>query len=458
MTIGKNFTTKIAAAFVAFTLTSFFMCSCSESTPEKVNIVEPVSADTSAVDTSAVTDTTTNSKADTTAKANSDSTKNEPDSTTIETTHNIFGYANRGQFFIGSEIVLREVDSTLAQTGIVHRSVIADTLGTFIFPDVKLTQPYVHIEVVGKFNSVCYESYYNGGNFFGSIEAYADVRKGDTINLNVLTQMQAKRLPRYIDKGYSFDSAMSTLQSEISTLLMLDTLHTEFSKLNLVTEQSESYYLLGATILAEAYIYGESNFEKMLDHEVLADSVTGGLWQQAYDASTGKDCWKITENSRKFGYHFIITDAKKYLSQVWVAKYNLGECTDENKNEIKAAAFNSKDLLYCDSTKKWRDPSTCTELDKIILYSSVGDTIPGHLTKAPYCQDVYYYWGTFQGEYMWKTAGNVDVGLKLACVNGTRGLYGKSGKKCYYCDGSYWLDKEMTECDEHIVSAGNTNN
>ena len=51
MTIGKNFTTKIAAAFVAFTLTGFFMCSCSESTPEKVNLVEPIPADTTASST-----------------------------------------------------------------------------------------------------------------------------------------------------------------------------------------------------------------------------------------------------------------------------------------------------------------------------------------------------------------------------------------------------------------------
>ena len=113
--------------------------------------------------------------------------------------------------------------------------------------------------------------------------------------------------------------------------------------------------------------------------------------------------------------------------------------------------------MYCDSTKKWESPRSCTDLDKIVLNSSVGDTIAGHLTKAPYCTDTYYYWGTFQGEHTWRKADNIETGLKLACVEGTSGLYGKSGKKCYYCDGRYWKDKEMTECDEHIVSVGQTN-
>lgn len=457
MTIGKNFTTKIAAAFVAFTLTGFFMCSCSESTPEKVNLVEPIPADTTASSTPD-SDSTTNEKPDSTAKVPNDSTVSAPDSeATTETTHNILGYVNRGQYTLGSEVVLRELDSTLAQTGIVHRSAIIDTLGLFLIPDVKLTQPYVHIEVIGQFNAVCYDYIERGGNFFGAIEAYADVRKGDTINLNILTLMQAKRLPRYIDKGYSFDSAMSAVQSEISALLMLDTLHTDFNKLNLVTEQKESYYLLGATVLADAYVHEDAYFDSMLDNEVLTDSITGRLWQQAYNAANSKDCWKITENSRRYGYHFIITDAKKYLSQLWVAKYNFGECTDENKNEIKAAAFNSKDVMYCDSTKKWHDPYSCTELDKIVLNSSVADTIPGHLTKAPYCSDVYYYWDTFQGTYTWRTADNVEAGLQLACVDGTRGLYGKSGQKCYYCDGSYWRDVDMAECNDHVISVGKTN-
>ena len=398
MTMGKNFIVKIASAFIAFTLASFFTCSCSENSPEKVNTVEPISTDTTEADTSAVTDTTTNSKADTTAKASTDSTSNEPNSATIETTHNILGYVNRGQYTIGSEVVLRELDSTLAQTGIVHRSVIEDTLGAFIFPDVKLTQPYVHIEIIGRYNAVCYDFIERGGNFFGALEAYADIRKGDTVNLNILTHMQAKRLPRYIDKGYSFDSAMSAVQAEISALLMFDMLHTEFNKLNLVTKQEESSYLLGATVLAEGNVHYDSTFDKMLENEVLTDSITSGLWEQAYRASNNKNCWKLTENSRKYGYHLIITGAKKYLNQVWTAKYDLGECSAEKHSEIKSPAFSSyiDDAMYCDSTT-------------------------------------------------WKP-----------CDDYIRGIYGKSGEKCYYCDGMYWQEKEMTKCDEYFVSAEQT--
>ena len=452
MTIGKNFTTKIASAFVTFTLASFFMCSCSESTPEKVNLVEPIPSDSTATDVKDSADTT--SKKDSIPNTPDSSKTDSAETSPIETTHTVVGYLNRGQYAWGTEVVLRELDSNLAQTGVVYRTLIADSLGLYVIPDVKLTQPYVHIEAVGSYNTVCYEID-NRPEYFTGTETYADIRKGDTINLNVLTHMQARRLPRYIEQGYSFDSAMATLQSEISALLMLDTLHTEFTKLNLVSEQSESFYLLGATILSEVHSFS-GDFDGILALESLNDSTTSSFWYQAYNASTGRGCWKITENSRKFGYHYIITGAKKYLEQVWKTKFDLGECSVANKNEIKSAAFNSKYVMYCDSAK-WQYPHDCSVLDKIVLDTTVGDTIAGHLTEAPYCKDTYYYWGTFQGEYSWLEADNIETGLKLACVKETRGLYGKSGKKCYYCDGSYWLEKDMTECDEHIVSAGQTN-
>lgn len=453
MSASKNFSKSVISTLAAFTLTGFFLCSCSSDTPEKVNLIEPVPSDSTAADVKDSADTT--SKKDSIPSTPDSSKADSAEAGPVETTHIVVGHLNRGQFALGTEVVLRELDSNLAQTGIVYRSAIVDTMGLYVIPDVKLTQPYVHIEAIGRYNPVCYEIE-NRPEYFAATETYADIRKGDTINLNVLTHMQAKRLPRYIEQGYSFDSAMTTLQSEISALLMLDTLHTEFNKLDMVSEQSESYYLLGATILSEAYAFS-GDFDGLLDKEVLTDSTTSYFWSQAYRASAGKDCWKITENSRKFRYYLIITPAKKYLEKVWKAKYDLGECTAENKNEIKSAAFSSYYTMYCDSTQKWQSPNSCTDLDRIVLNSSVGDTIPGHLTKAPYCKDTYYYWGSFQGNYTWRQADNVATGLKLACVAGTRGLYGKSGQKCYYCDGNYWREKEMTECEEHIVSAGQTN-
>ena len=439
----KTFTPRLISALAAFSLASFFLCSCGDDKAKTITPTEPTSEEP-AKEGPTPADSTVETPKDTLP---SDTTP------TVEPLHTITGYVNRGQYQVGAEVVLRELDSSLAQTGVVYRSAIADSLGSFIIPDVKLTQPYVHIEVLGRFNSVCYESNYNGGDFIGATEAYADVRKGDTINLNVLTHMQARRLPRYMDNGLSFDSAMSTLQSEISALLMLDTLYRDFNKLNLVTKQDEGSYLLGATILSEANLYSSTSFDDLLSEDSLTDSTASSLWYQAYIASSGKDCWKITEYARKYGYLFTIPGAKKYLNQIWKVKYDLGECTADNQYEIKSAAFSSKYRMYCDSAN-WNS-GYCTDFDMIALNSSETDTTAGHLAKGAYCENVYYYWERKSwSTNTWFKASEIEVKLKLACVDGTKGLYGKIDDQCYYCTGRDWDEKEMTECEEHIVSVG----
>lgn len=147
-----------------------------------------------------------------------------------ENVRTIVGYAKRMQNYMSAEVILREVDSTLTQTGVAYHTFVDDYTGHFSFENVKLTQPYVFVEVNGRFYSNCYDaSETEPLTSWQLLEAYADVRKGDSISVNLLTHMQAKRLKRYIDRGLSFDSSMALLQKEISDLLLLDSLHEDFS-------------------------------------------------------------------------------------------------------------------------------------------------------------------------------------------------------------------------------------
>lgn len=366
------------------------------------------------------------------------------------TPRTIVGFVNRGQFDLGARVVLREVDSTLNLTGVAYHSDVMDPSGFFSFEDVKLSQPYVYLEVNGSANSLCYDSGTNPSKIRGNVEAYADLRKGDTISMNVLTHFQAKRLKRYIDRGLSFDSSMSLLQKEISDLLLLDTLREDFNKLNLSTEQGDNYYLLGVSVLDESFMYSSQTLDKKLEEEVLTDSLFTSFWGMAYAFSQGKTCYKYKEYSKKYNYTAGLTSGRKYLDNLWQKKYNLGPCSAENYKEIKAAAYNSEVFLYCD-TSGWTNPKNgCYDLDKMYFTSIVADTLvlPGELIKGKYCKDAYY---RSDKEVGWTQVNEIAAGLGFACVDETVGRYGKSGRKCYRCSVSYsyyWEEVDENECSK----------
>lgn len=425
----KSFTLAMLAT------AGMFLCSCSDSQTECEYVLEPLQSE---ADSTA--DSTANSTADSTADTSSFS---------LDSIHTISGFVNRGQMLVGSEIVLTELDSKLKPTGNFFTGIITDSSGAYEINNVKLTQPYIHLEAKGGYYPVCYDSDFNRPSFKDSLEAYADVRKGTSINLNVLTHMQAKQLSFYTGKGVSLDSAMAASQSAIMNLLQLDTLDEEFNKMNLVTKQSGNNYLLGATVLAEGFILIQ-DFDSTLASGLLNDSMMGPAWQFAYRTSYNEDCFKMKEYSKKFGYQVGITNVKKYLENLREQKYQFGECSSKNYNEIKSAAFNSSIFYYCDSSR-WMQ-GACSKLDMITLNSSVGDTVAGHLTKGTYCSDKYYYWEAST----WRTADNVERGLKLACVQDTKDSYGKSGDKCYHCDGYNWDDVEKSACDENWLITDST--
>lgn len=377
----------------------------------------------------------------------SDANIAKPGDAAVESARTIVGFVNRGQYNVGSEVVLREVDSTLALTGYAYHTTVDDSSGRFTFENVKLTQPYVYIEVNGAANPLCYESGPNQSQVRREAQAYADIRKGDTISVNLLTHMQAKRLKLYMDRGLSFDSSMSELQKELSDFFLLDSLQRDFNKLNLATEQADNYYLLGATVLDEGFLYLAQSFEDLLKQEVITDSMMTPSWSIAYGFSHNEDCFKYKENVKKFGYKAALTTGRKYLDNLWQKKYNLGQCSD-NYHEIKAAASNKTVFLYCDTSGWTRSSNGCYGLDRINLENIAADTLPGKLVKATYCKDTYYRW---DHEVGWTKATESDVAVGMACMQETEGRYGKGRGSCYKCTASsryYWKEVDLGECDE----------
>jgi hypothetical protein len=202
-----NFLAKNSGRFVisAFLAAGFYLCSCSNEDSDNTTLAEMTEAILAAADTTSTP--SDSSSTDSTAKDSTATDSTSTDSTAEDLGRVIRGYVSRGFVTIGSEITLHEVDSTLAPTGKVFRGTVTDSSGFFSIPHVELTQPYIRLELNGSVFHICSQS--QGKAAPTTLEAYANTRKGDTVSMNVLTYMQAKRLPQYLESGLSFDSAMS---------------------------------------------------------------------------------------------------------------------------------------------------------------------------------------------------------------------------------------------------------
>lgn len=438
-----NFLAKNSGRFVisAFLAAGFYLCSCSNEDSDNTTLAEMTEAILAAADTtstpsdSSSTDSTTK---DSSAKDSTATDSTSTDSTAADLGRVIRGYVSRGFVTIGSEITLHEVDSTLAPTGKVFRGTVTDSSGFFSIPHVELTQPYIRLELNGSVFHICTQS--QGKAAPTTLEAYANTRKGDTVNMNVLTYMQAKRLPQYIENGLSFDSAISASQAEMKKFFMMDSLHEDFNKLNLVTPQKENYYLLAATLYAETYMI-DDEFDQIITEKVLDDSTYSWAWGIAQNHEERTLCRPLAQHIQQFGYTVDTLSLKSYFDKVWVAKYALGECSSKNYHEIKGAAFNERVRLYCEPPN-WVDWDYCIELDTILLNRAGSDTTAGKLTKGIECARTYYHWDNSE----WKKANNLEIELNRACTAKTEDEYAASGEKCYHCENGTWKFESTIFC------------
>lgn len=423
-----NFREKISGSFVlsAFLAAGMYLSSCSNTESDTTILTEVDETGTTTADSTSADSSSTSAPGDSTSADSS------ADSTAADSGITISGFINRGMMAIGTRVILEEVDSTLTPTGKSYRAAVTDTLGSYSISGVNLTQPYVHLEINGRIQDLCYSNNGNGSQVL--VEAYADIRKGDTVNLNVLTLMQARLLPKYIKDGLTFNSAMSTLQTKILNLLMLDSLHEDFNKVSLATDQKDNYILLEATLLAEGFI-PHSNLEQTLDGYAINDSTFSSAWVAANTLDKGDGCREYLANLETFGYKVNTEPLKDYFKKVWQTKYGLGKCSPENANEIKSVAYKQGYYLYCNSSE-WTYPSSCTVLDTIVMNASPNkDTTAGNLTKAPYCFNTYYHWDNSE----WKVANKKEVELKRACTAKTEDQYVSSEERCYHCENGTWI-------------------
>ncbi|TBW25894.1 fibronectin type III domain-containing protein [Gramella sp. KN1008] len=140
------------------------------------------------------------------------------------------GFVQKGPFHKNSSISLSPLDPQ--ETDQVYKTQTLDNYGLYEFEDIILSSKLVEIKAQG--------SYYNevtGSDSENKISliAISDISSSTTINLNVLTHLESKRVLYLLQEGKTFGEAKQTAQKEV---LALFDLQEELNK----TSQSQSDY------------------------------------------------------------------------------------------------------------------------------------------------------------------------------------------------------------------------
>ncbi|MFA9392220.1 MAG: hypothetical protein ACERKD_20580 [Prolixibacteraceae bacterium] len=133
--------------------------------------------------------------------------------------YSISGFAQKGPFINGSNVVVYEFDNMYKQTGKSFVSTTEST-GGFELENIPLSSPYIGITADGfYFNE-------NSGELSTerlSLKAIADISNETSLNVNILTHLEYERVRFLIaNEKYTINEAKQKAQQEILTIFNMD--------------------------------------------------------------------------------------------------------------------------------------------------------------------------------------------------------------------------------------------
>ena len=126
--------------------------------------------------------------------------------------------------FVRTEVTMRTLRYNLAPTGQTYTGTIEDNSGSFVVRGT-IRNRYAELSADGYFfNEV-------SGALSTSkltLQALVNLKNASSVNVNLMTHLEKKRLEYLMDNGVSFSEAKSQAQSEIVKMFNIDNVHLKF--------------------------------------------------------------------------------------------------------------------------------------------------------------------------------------------------------------------------------------
>ena len=193
--------------------------------------------------------------------------------------YSVSGYVQKGPYVQGTEITVRELDSSLTPTGRTFTGTIDDNTGSF---SVKGELAYSIVELSADgyyFNEV-------SGSLSTAkltLSALSDLSDSTSVNVNLMTHLEKKRVEYLIGTGLSFSAAKSQAQGEILKMFNIDNVTLGNSETLDISKSGDG----NATLLAISAILQSDKTEAELT-ELLSTINTDIRTDGSLDSSTTK--------------------------------------------------------------------------------------------------------------------------------------------------------------------------
>ncbi|WP_170932529.1 BspA family leucine-rich repeat surface protein [Belliella buryatensis] len=172
-----------------------------------------------------------------------------PDKPQIIKKEKISGFIQKGPFVSGTTVTMNELNSQLVQTGKVFTSTIINDMGLFEVNNIELSSSFVEFTSSGfYFNEV------SGEISISSITltSLSDVSDKNSINVNVLTHLEKRRVETLMKEGKSFSESKTQSRNELlSVFLMSLSNNSSFEEFDISKNTEEGGLLLAISIILQ---------------------------------------------------------------------------------------------------------------------------------------------------------------------------------------------------------------
>ncbi|MBN2080418.1 MAG: hypothetical protein JW838_15715 [Spirochaetes bacterium] len=209
----------------------------------------------------------------------------------------VSGSIQKGPFIAGSAITIYELDDDLSQNGLSYITTTVDDFGLFSYPR----------EIQSRYAEIIAEGYYYNevaGGLSDSelrLSAIADLARGETVNVNILTTLAKERIKYLItEEGKSFTLARKQAHEEVLAIFNIADSTVSFERMD-ISETGDANAMLLAISASFQGDNSVAELSELIAHVSLDIREDGILDNQAYlDEITGNaftlDCFLVGED------------------------------------------------------------------------------------------------------------------------------------------------------------------
>jgi hypothetical protein len=277
----------------------------------------------------------------------------------------ISGYVQKGPYLNGTAIDISELSADLTPTGKIFSSQIVDNKGTFEIKNVVLSSEFVELEA----NGFYFDEVKNSNSSAQlTLLALSDLTDKSSLNINVLSSLETRRVEFLIGTGKSFAEAKRQAQTEILTIFEMKNENMKESELLDISQLGDdNAMLLAISVILQGYL-SVSELSELLANistDIREDGILGSgtlgttLINNAKTLKMGEIRTNLESRYKTLGLNVTVPEFEKYIKQFidsTAFEYTGGikypesgkfgvNILDRNKTEYPAGNYSMKAIL-----------------------------------------------------------------------------------------------------------------